>query len=716
MLTQHIRTGFLTLLLLLLILLAEGAALAQTTAFTYQGRLTDGGTPANGNYDLQFALWDSASSGSQIGSTQTVNIVPVSSGIFTVTLDFGANAFPGANRFLEISARPTGASSFILLSPRQPITSTPYAVRSSNATLANTATNATQLGGVGASQYVQTNDSRLTDARSPTTGSSNYIQNTNSPQSSSNFNISGDGTAGGTLAGNVVNATTQYNIAGSRVISNAGNSNMFVGVGAGNFNTTGGGNSFFGSGAGLFNTTGGGNSFFGSGAGIKNTTGSFNSFFGGGAGSSNTTGGSNSFVGFAAGSKNTTGASNSFFGNNAGQANTTGQNNSFFGAIAGLNNTTGDLNSFFGSGTGGNNTTGASNSFFGANAGRINTTGSSNAFFGNGTGQANTTGNSNAFFGNLAGQANTTGFSNSFFGTLAGNANATGQNNSFFGGEAGFSNTTGQNNAFFGQNAGLNNTTGLSNSFFGQSAGQVNTTGNYNALFGVGAGSSSTTGDRNSFFGQNAGLNNTTGFSNSFFGQNAGLNNMTGSHNTVIGEFEGANLVSGDFNIYLASNPSFDESNTIRIGNQGTQTSTFIAGINVSGVSGAAVFVNNSGRLGVAPSSRRFKEEIRDMGDSSSRLMRLRPVTFFYRPEAVAGPRTLQYGLIAEEVAPIYPELVEYTAAGQPQTVRYHLLSSMLLNEVQKQQRQIESQGRRIAELQARLRRLEAARSGRRRG
>ena len=166
MLTQHIRTGFLTLLLLLLILLAEGAALAQTTAFTYQGRLTDGGTPANGNYDLQFALWDSASSGSQIGSTQTVNIVPVSSGIFTVTLDFGANAFPGANRFLEISARLSGASSFTLLLPRQPITSTPYAFRSGNATFADTATNATQLGGVGVSQYVQTSDSRLTDSRS----------------------------------------------------------------------------------------------------------------------------------------------------------------------------------------------------------------------------------------------------------------------------------------------------------------------------------------------------------------------------------------------------------------------------------------------------------------------------------------------------------------------------------------------------------------------
>src|SRR6266702_5324209 len=89
----------------LLLLLNAVRVVAQTTAFTYQGRLTDGGTSANGNYDLQFALWDSASGGSQIGSTQALPAVQVSSGVFTVTLDFGANAFPGANRFLEISAR-----------------------------------------------------------------------------------------------------------------------------------------------------------------------------------------------------------------------------------------------------------------------------------------------------------------------------------------------------------------------------------------------------------------------------------------------------------------------------------------------------------------------------------------------------------------------------------------------------------------------------------
>src|SRR5229473_952533 len=91
----------------LVFLLAATSAFAQSSGFTYQGRLTDGGTPANGNYDLQFALFDSLSGGTQVGSTQTLNTVAVSNGVFTVSLDFGANSFPGANRFLEISARPT---------------------------------------------------------------------------------------------------------------------------------------------------------------------------------------------------------------------------------------------------------------------------------------------------------------------------------------------------------------------------------------------------------------------------------------------------------------------------------------------------------------------------------------------------------------------------------------------------------------------------------
>src|SRR5262249_30304998 len=123
---------FVAALLMMLCVFAT-TAFSQTPSFTYQGRLIDGGTAANGNYDLQFALWDSLNGGAQVGSTQGLNTVAVSNGVFTVSLDFGANAFNGANRFLEISARPSGVGSFTPLTPRQPITSTPYAVRSLSA-------------------------------------------------------------------------------------------------------------------------------------------------------------------------------------------------------------------------------------------------------------------------------------------------------------------------------------------------------------------------------------------------------------------------------------------------------------------------------------------------------------------------------------------------------------------------------------------------------
>jgi hypothetical protein len=205
-----------SLFIILTIVLSAGAIFGQTSGFTYQGRLTDGGIPANGNYDLQFALFDAADGDNQIGQTKTVSSVPVSAGVFTVTLDFGANAFSGPNRFLEISARPSGAGAFTLLTPRQSITSTPYAVRSLSTASAD---NAQQLAGVAASQYVKTDDARLSDARDPKAGNSNYVQNSTNPQAATNFNISGNGTAGGTLSGNTVNAATQYNLGGQKAVS-----------------------------------------------------------------------------------------------------------------------------------------------------------------------------------------------------------------------------------------------------------------------------------------------------------------------------------------------------------------------------------------------------------------------------------------------------------------------------------------------------------------
>src|SRR5438445_6260146 len=305
---QHKNSFVLVVAVAFLILFSTAMAFAQTSSFTYQGRLTDGGTAANGNYDLQVALFDSLSGGAQVGSTQTLNTVAVSNGVFTVSLDFGANAFTGANRFLEISARPTGGS-FILLTPRQQVTSTPYAIRSANAssadtatnatnaTNATTATNATQLGGIAASQYVQTNDSRLSDARTPTPGSSNYIQNTASPQAATNFNISGNGTAGGTISGNLVNATTQYNLNGSRILSSPGTDNLFAGRNTGAANTTGNKNTFIGHIAGPRNTTGSENTFVGRIAGGGNTEGGGNAFFGDSAGIENIVGSQNTFLG-----------------------------------------------------------------------------------------------------------------------------------------------------------------------------------------------------------------------------------------------------------------------------------------------------------------------------------------------------------------------------------------------------------------------------------
>jgi Chaperone of endosialidase len=295
-------------LLLLLFAGATSSALAQGTAFSYQGRLQDSGANANGNYDFQFTLWDASSGGTQQPQPTPLMVtksgVAVANGVFTVQLDFGPTAFPGADRWLETSVRLAGAGAFTVLSPRQPITSTPYAVRSassSSADVAATATNVTQLGGVAANQYVVTTDPRMSDPRAPTAGSANYIQNSASAQASSNFNISGNGTAGGTLSGNIVNAATQYSISGNRVLT-AGNifsavgQNVFVGFGSGQANTNGSFNAYFGSSAGLHSNACC-NSMFGDSAGVKNTTGQYNSFFGDSSGSSNTTESSNTFIG-----------------------------------------------------------------------------------------------------------------------------------------------------------------------------------------------------------------------------------------------------------------------------------------------------------------------------------------------------------------------------------------------------------------------------------
>ncbi|HUI27336.1 MAG TPA: hypothetical protein VL403_14740, partial [Candidatus Kryptonia bacterium] len=232
------------------IVLSAGATLGQqTTVFTYQGQLTDAGQPANGNFDLQFALFDNTSAGTQIGSTLTRASVAVSGGVFTVQLDFGVNAFPGANRFLEIGVRPSGGGSFTTLAPRQQISSTPYAIRTLSAASADALSSAcvgcvtnAQIGSVAGSKVTGT-----IPAASVPTGSGNYVQNTTAQQPNANFNISGNGTVGQTLSGGSVAAgpavqfTPQLDVNGTAWIR--GDSTPLTGHGKGlaaGFNGTSG--------------------------------------------------------------------------------------------------------------------------------------------------------------------------------------------------------------------------------------------------------------------------------------------------------------------------------------------------------------------------------------------------------------------------------------------------------------------------------------------
>jgi endosialidase-like protein len=304
---------------------------------------------------------------------------------------------------------------------------------------------------------------------------------------------------------------------------------------------------------------------------------------------------------------------------------------------------------------------------------------------------------------------------NVFLGQYAGSHNHTGsgQFNVFAGYSAGWSNTTGNHSIYIGQSSGYQNTGGSYNTYVGDSTGYYNTSGSYNVFIGSAAGHSDT-GSENVFVGAQAGAANLAANANTFLGNQAGYANNTGEHNSYLGYFAGGNNTGGSYNTFVGDqagsgaggstssniyigNAGANENNTIRIGTQGTnngeQDATFIAGIyHATSASGIAVYVNSSGQLGTATSSRRFKEQIRDMGDSTNGLMKLRPVTFLYKPEYDKGPRTLQYGLIAEEVAEVYPDLVAYEEDGKPYTVKYQYLTTMLLNEMQKQYHRAEAQ------------------------
>jgi Chaperone of endosialidase len=259
-------------------------------------------------------------------------------------------------------------------------------------------------------------------------------------------------------------------------------------------------------------------------------------------------------------------------------------------------------------------------------------------------------------------------------------------------GEDALLNNAGTGNTAIGFNTLRFNTTASENTANGEDALFSNTTGSDNTANGVSAVFFNTTGFANTATGAYALQSNTTGDDNTANGVGALQNNTTGSGNIALGDSAGINLTTGNNNIDIGSRGFFGEDKTIRIGVQGTQTQTFIAGISGTPLgSGVPVGVNVNGQLGVKPSSVRYKEAIQPMDKASEGILALKPVTFRYKHEL--DPEGIpQYGLVAEEVEKVNPDLVVRDDQGKPFTVRYEEVNAMLLNEFLKEHRKNEQQ------------------------
>jgi len=308
---------------------------------------------------------------------------------------------------------------------------------------------------------------------------------------------------------------------------------------------------------------------------------------------------------------------------------------------------------------------------------------------------ANTTGTNNTALGLYALNANTQGYANTATGSRALALNTIGWENTANGYAALNLNTLGAQNTAIGANALVSNGIGNSNSAVGYAALQSNTSGINNTAFGVSALGSNTTGYGNAAQGYSALGANTTGIRNTAVG-NGALIASTGSYNIALGWSSGYNLASGNNNIEIGNLGAINENGTIRIGSAGTHMATYIAGITGTQITGSAVYITASGQLGVLASSERYKTDVANMEPSARRLDQLRPVTFKLKSDPTG---TVQYGLIAEEVARVYPELVIRNADGKIDGVRYEELTPLLLNVVQQQQRELEEMHRQIAQI-----------------
>jgi hypothetical protein len=266
-----------------------------------------------------------------------------------------------------------------------------------------------------------------------------------------------------------------------------------------------------------------------------------------------------------------------------------------------------------------------------------------------------------------------------------------------------YSNSTGTSNSAIGFESLYANSTGNQNTASGFRA-LFRNTGDDNSALGYAALLDNTTGDRNSALGSQA-LFHSGGTGNDAVGYQALYGSTTGNNNVAIGYQAGYYQTTGSDNIYIGNLGVAGENGTIRVGTPGQQSGAFIAGIENTKLTGSAVYVTAGGQLGVLASSERYKTAIEPMGANTEKLRRLRPVSFHMKTDPIGA---VQYGLIAEEVAKVYPELVLRDESGRIDGVRYDELAPMLLNEVQKQAAEIRELKQLVVEMRAGLLKLQS--------
>ena len=333
--------------------------------------------------------------------------------------------------------------------------------------------------------------------------------------------------------------------------------------------------------------------------------------------------------------------------------------------------------------------------------------GVANTAIGTGTLQFNTIGRWNTGIGVDALGDNIEGSYNTATGVNALWHNTTGNDNTATGVNSLWANTSGNANTAIGRGALTSNTTAGANVATGFLSMHLNTTGSNNTSIGASSMEMNEIGVENTAVGQSA-LLTGTGSRNTAIGASALWSISGGERNIALGWQAGYDIVDGGFNIAIGNRGNAADSNTIRVGNANHQRA-FVAGIEgvMTGIPDAVtVLIDSNGQLGTVNSSARYKEDISAMGDASERLLSLTPVTFHYKQAYANGEKPVEYGLIAEQVAQVFPELVVFDEDNQPRTVKYRLLSTLLLNELQKQDRQLLSLTGQVAELNELVQRM----------